>query len=115
MMAISADDIFQKIAGAAEGAFQDGWKSVSKYAPDEFHKMAVQLSRISENVALYEQDPKKGYSLETGRLLFRMQRDACESVLVALTKLTLLAVQQALNAIMNALKEAFGGVLAAFL
>lgn len=107
-MTISADDIFNKISEAAHGAFKEGWSAVSTYAPAEFRKMAVQLASIAENVARYEADPNEGYSPATGKVLFRMQRTACESVLVAVTQLTLLAVQKALNAIIKVLKDAFG-------
>ncbi len=114
-MTITADEIFAKISGAAEGAFKNGWSAVKDYAPAEFRKMAVQLESIAENVAKYEIDPNQGYSPETGKILFRMQRTACEGVLVAVTQLTLIAVQQALDAIVKALKDAFGAALGGIL
>ncbi len=114
-MAISADEIFKKISDAAQGAFKDGWDAVKDYAPAEFRKMAVQLESIAENVAKYELDSNEGYSPATGKILFRMQRTACEGVLVAVTQLTLIAVQKALNAIVKVLKDTFGAALAAAL
>jgi len=111
-MAIAADEVYSNIIDAAEGAFKDGWDAVKTYAPAEFKKMALQLVEIAENVALYEIDKTQGYSPKTGKLLFKMQRTACESVLVAVSQLTLLAVQNALNAIMKVLKETIGGVIA---
>jgi hypothetical protein len=74
--------------------------------------MAIQLESIATNVAAFELDPDTGYSAATGKILFQMQRTACESVLVALTHLTLIAVQKALNAIVKVLEDAFGTVLA---
>jgi hypothetical protein len=75
--------------------------------------MPVQLAEIVENVALYEVDNKQGYSPQTGKILFNMQRTACESVLVAVTHLTLIAVQNAINAIMKVLRDTFSGIIAA--
>ena len=112
-MSVNAEEIYTKIIDAAEGAFKDGWQAVETYAPAEFKKMAVQLAEIAENVALYETDNKQGYSPQTGKILFKMQRAACESVFVAVTHLTLIAVQKAINAIMKVLKETFGGIIAA--
>lgn len=109
-MAINVDDILHKLIDSAESAFGTGWNSVKNYAPAEFRKMALQISEISENVALYKINPNQGYSEETGKLLFKMQRNACESVLVAVTVLTAIAVQKALDAIMKALKDVFPGV-----
>lgn len=111
-MSVNADEIYNKIINAAEGAFKDGWQAIKTYAPAEFKKMSVQLAEIAENVALYEVDNTKGYSPQTGKILFKMQRTACESVLVAVTHLTLIAVQKAINAIMKVLKEEFGGIIA---
>lgn len=110
-MDISADDIFKKMIGAAETAFKDGWDAVKTYAPAEFKKMSVQLVEIAENVSLYKIDKTQGYPAKTGKILFKMQRTACESVLVAVTKLTLIAVQKALNAIIKILKDTFSGII----
>src|SRR3954469_17339116 len=107
MADITINGIYSEIVDAAEGAFKEGWATVKDYAPAEFRKMAVQLKSIADNVAKYELDPEQGYSPATGKILFKMQRTACESVLVAVTHLTLLAVQKALNAIVKVLKEAF--------
>lgn len=114
-MEIKVEEIVDKMMTAAEGAFEDGWEAVKTYAPAEFRKMAVQLTEIAENVALYEVDQNKGYSPETGKVLFQMQRTACECVLVATTQLTMIAVQNALNAIMKVLKDAFSGVVSAII
>ena len=114
-MAATADDILKKIMGAAESSFSDGWSAVKQYAPVEFKKMAIQIEEIAANVAKYKVDKKQGYSEETAKLLFSMQRHACESVLVAVTHLTMVAVQKALDAIINVLKNAFKGVIASIL
>ena len=112
-MSINADEIFSKIIDAAEGAFNESWQVVKTFAPAEFKKMSVQLAEIVENVALFEVDNTQGYSTETGKILFKMQRTACESVLVAVTQLTLIAVQNALNAIVQVLKDTFKGIIEA--
>lgn len=110
-----ADDVFNKMMDAAGTAFGSGWNSVKQYAPAEFKKMALQIAEIAENVALYKADPKQGYSEETGKLLLRMQRIACESVLVVVTQLTMIAVQKAFDAILKVLKDSIPGPIAAIL
>lgn len=114
-MPATTDEILTQIMDAAQGAFKEGWAAVKAYAPVEFEKMAVQLADIASNVALYEADPDQGYSPATGKILFKMQRQSCEAVLVALTQLTLISVQKALDAIVKVLKKAFDGALAAVL
>lgn len=112
-MSVNSDEIFSKIMDAAEGAFKEGWQIVSTFAPTEFKKMSVQLAEIVQNVTIFEIDNTQGYSPETGKLLFTMQRISCEAVLVAVTQLTLLAVQDALNAIVQVLRDTFEGIIAA--
>ena len=110
-MSVNTDEIYNKIIDSAEGAFKEGWQAVKTYAPAEFKKMAVQLAEIAENVALYEVDNTQGYSPKTVKILFKMQRTACEAVFVAVTHLTLIAVQKAINAIIKVLKETLGGYI----
>ena len=114
-MSLNADQILHTISGAAQGAFGEGWAAVRDYAPAEFRKMAVQLESISHNLEAHALDPSQGYPVATARVLFRMQLRSMESVLVAVTQLTLLAVEQAMNAIVDSLRQAFGGVLAGVL
>ncbi len=106
-MSITADEIFDNMISSAKDAFKDGWDAVKKYAPAELKKMSVQLAEIAENVALYKADKTQGYSKATGKILLKMQRTACESVLVAVSQLTIIAVQKAINAILKALNDAF--------
>ncbi len=111
----TAEQIFEEMMEAGEDAFGAGWGAVQQFAPAEFRKMAVQLEEIARNVALYKVDKTEGYSLATGKLLMQMQRNACESVLVATTQLTLVAVQKAMDALFAVLRKAFKGVIKAVL
>jgi len=111
----NAEEIFEEMMDAGQNAFGAGWTAVSKYAPAEFRKMAVQIQAIAENVAKYQIDDREGYSPETAKILMKMQRDACESVLVATTQLTLVAVQKAMDAMYDVLRKAFKGVVEAVL
>jgi hypothetical protein len=55
-MSVNADEIFNKMISAAQGAFKEGWNAVEIYAPAEFKKMSVQLAEIAKNVAIYQID-----------------------------------------------------------
>jgi hypothetical protein len=111
----TADQIFDEMMKAGEKAFGEGWSAVATYAPAEFRKMAIQIKEIAENVAKYKLDRNEGYSEDTGKLLLKMQRTACESVLVATTQLTMIAVQKAMDAMFEVLRKAFKGILRSIL
>ncbi|MGC4089900.1 MAG: hypothetical protein QM756_18835 [Polyangiaceae bacterium] len=110
-MSVQVDDILKKMLDAGAAAFGQGWSHVKAFAPVEFKKIALQLAEIAENVAKFELDPNDGFSPETGKLLVKMQRNATESVLVAVSALTLIAVQKALDGIFAVLKAAFSSTL----
>lgn len=114
-MDITFDNVLNEILASASEAFEDGWESVKNYAPAEFKKISSQIVEIAENVAKYQLDNEQGYSIETGKILLQMQRTATEGVLVAISTLTLIAVQNAINSIFQILKETFEGILSAIL
>ena len=114
-MSIDTDVLYNNILAAAEGAFKDGWQAVKTYAPAEFKKMAIQLAEIAENITLYQTDETQGYSAQTGKILFNMQKSSCEAVLVAITQLTLNTVQKAMKAIIAVLKDAVGALISGVL
>lgn len=111
----TADEIFKTLIGGAATAFGKNWTGIEAYAKTEFQKMATQLADIAENVKLYEEDSSKGYSPETGKALLKMQRTACESVIVAMTHLTLIAVQASIDKVFETLESAFGGIFKSIL
>lgn len=104
---MDVESVLTQMLSAGQAAFGEGWDVIKVFAPAEFRKIALQLVDIADNLAKFALDPAQGYSPETGKLLLQMQRNATESVLVALTELTLLTVQNALNAILQALRNAF--------
>lgn len=106
-MAINPDILYSSMLTEAQSSFGAGWDAIKTYAPAEFKKLTTQLVDIANNVAKYELDPNQGFSPETGKLLLKMQLNATESVLVAVSTLTLLAVQNAINGILQILKNTF--------
>jgi hypothetical protein len=104
---MTVDAILKAMTGAAAKAFGDEWKEVKNVVPAELHKFAVQLAAIPENVAKHEIDKSEGYSVDTGKIIVRMQFRALEATLTAVTAVTLVAVQRAMNAIVDVLKKAF--------
>jgi hypothetical protein len=114
-MPFNIDDLFKKMLQGAETAFGAEWKHVKAFVPAEFQKMAVQIADIAENVAKFEVNPAEGYPPATGKILLQMQRRGLEATLTAVTALTLISIQNAVDAILKILKDTFGGVLNALI
>lgn len=105
------DDIYKALLDEAPKAFGGAWDQVKAYLPAEARKLAVQLEDIAENVAAFELDSTTGYPPEMGKVLLRMQKRATENVLMAVTALTLLAVEETLNAVLTAARNVIGDLI----
>ena len=111
----SVDDIYKALMTAAPAAFGNAWKDAKGFVPAELHKLAVQLVSIADNVAKFELDNNDGYPPATGKVLLEMQKRATENVLIAVTALTLIALEDTINAVLKAAKGFVSGTVAALL
>lgn len=107
----SVDDVFKALLGAAPKAFGAAWHDAKGFLPAELQKLSVQLVSIAENVAKFELDNNQGYPPATGKVLLTMQKRATENVLIAVTALTLLALEDTLNAVLKAAQGVLGGIV----
>lgn len=111
----SVTAVFDALMSEAPKAFGAAWSQVQVYLPAELRKLAVELVSIADNVAKFELDPSQGYPVATGRVLLRMQRRATENVLLAVTALTLIAIEDTVNAIVRAARQVLGPLVDALL
>ena len=81
----------------------DIWAQMQGFAIPELKKIAVQIEAIAQNHA--------DYTVEGAKVLLEMQVRAAVAVIVAMTSLTLLVVQNAINAILAAVREFVNGAL----
>jgi hypothetical protein len=95
-MAFNTSGLVQAMITAGEGLGTALWGQIKSYAIPELQKIAIQIAAIEENLEEYTPDG--------ARALLDMQKQAALGVIVAMTTLTLLAVQNALNAILTAVK-----------
>lgn len=114
-MSLQIEDVFKEMMSAGADVFADNWGDVSTYAESEFRKMAQQIVDIADNVALNKKDSNKGYNEEAAKILMNMQRLATANVLVAMSTMTLVTAEQAINAMLATVNKALGGAISAIL
>lgn len=114
-MTVNVDEVLSAMTAAGKQVFADNWGTISTYAETEFKKMSQQMVDIAANVAKHELDPSQGYSADVGKMLMDMQRLSTVSVLIAMSTMTMVAAQQALNAMLEIVKNTLGGVIGAIL
>ena len=102
-MGLDVGSLFQTMVSAGEGLGSDVWGKMRTYAIPELHKIAIQIVAIAENI--------EDYTPAGAKALFDMQVKASLGVLAGMTELTLLAVQNAINRILDAIRSAVNGAL----
>ena len=95
-MALDTTALVDTMVSAGETLGEDLWDAIKTYAVPELQKIATQIVAIEENIL--------SYTPEGAKALLDMQLRATIGVIVAMTTLTLMAVQKAINEILEAVK-----------
>jgi len=95
-MALDTTALVNAMVSAGEHLGEDLWNSIETFAVPELQKIAVQIVAIEAN--------RDAFTPEGAKALLDMQLRASVGVIVAMTTLTLLAVQKAINEILEAVK-----------
>ena len=102
-MAIELNNLVSTMVDAGRTMTGDIWEQIETFAVPELRKIGIQIQAIVDNAA--------DFSPEGARALFDMQVKASIGVIVAMTTMTLLAVQNAINAVIAAVRGMVNGAL----
>lgn len=98
MSSLNVDQLAASMVQAAQGAFGEKWPAAGNYAEREFRK-------IGETIAYIEaQRAQKLMSAEKAILHFNMQKNAARVAMYALQGVSVLSVEAAINAALDAVK-----------
>ncbi|WP_431112960.1 hypothetical protein [Variovorax paradoxus] len=100
MSSIDVNDIGIKMLVAAEGVLKNKWVKVKPYIESETKIFAERLANIARLRAA------GSISEQRARDLVAFQKEAFETVLLAVEGLTQLAIEEALNAALKAVRDA---------
>lgn len=99
MSSINVNDLGAKMLTAAEGVLTAKWAKVRPYVESETRILAERLASIARLRAA------GSISEERAKDLVAFQKEAFETVLLAVEGLTQLAVEEALNAALKAVRD----------
>lgn len=102
-MAFDASALFGAMSTAGKNLASGVWGNMETFAIPELKKIATQIESIVE----HQQD----YTPDGAKALLNMQMHASVAIICAMTTLTLLEVQKALNAILDAVKTQVNAAL----
>ena len=95
-MGLDATALVDAMVSTGENLGSDIWNLIQTFAVPELQKIATQIVAIEQNI--------NAFTPEGAKALMDMQLRASVGVIVAMTTLTLLAVQKAINEILAAIK-----------
>lgn len=98
-MSIDVSDIAEKMLAAAKGVIGDNWPTTQKYFESEAKILAERFASIEKLRA------EGAISEERAKSHVEFQKEAWETVLLAVVGLNQLMVEQALNAALKAVRE----------
>jgi len=98
-MKLNTDDVVQKMIAAAKGVVGDKWPATQRYFESESSIFAERLASIATLLA------EGAISQTRAQSHVQFQKEAWESVLLAVEGLNQIMVEQALNAALNAVNE----------
>lgn len=104
-MSLDLEALTTSMVEAAGGVLKEHWKTARPYAEEEFRKIAQAVTFIEDEVLAGRM------SLTKARLHLEMQKDTALTVLLTVQGLNLLAVEQAINAALNVIKDTVNGAL----
>ncbi len=105
MAAIDESQLVSKMLGAAQGVLADKWPEARDYAETEFKKLAETIAFIEAQRALGQMSDEKAC------LHLNMQENSAKTILLTLEGLGILAVEAAINAALDVVKEAVNSTL----
>ena len=94
----------EKMIGAGSAAFGADWQTAKGFAEAEFRTLGARLETIAAQTA-------QGMHPAVAKSLFDAQVRTAIQIIAGATALTILAVEAAINAILDVIKEALNGAI----
>jgi hypothetical protein len=105
MPSLNLEALTSSMVDAAGGVLKDHWKKARPYAEEELRKIAEAVGFIQDEVLAGRM------SVNKARMHLEMQKDTATTVLLTVQGLNLIAVEQAINAALDVIKDTVNGAL----
>lgn len=105
MTSIDVSGVVSSMLAAARGVLGEKWPALKEYAQAEMEKLARTFVQIE---TLYK---KNQITEGEASVLFQMQKNTARAVMLTLEGMSLLLVEQALNAALAVVKDVVNGAI----
>ncbi len=114
-MAIDFEQMLKDMLTAGGTVVAKNGLEISAYAEKELNQVVQAIVDIAQNVAENQKDPTQGYPAASGKALMQIQILSLENVLMGIEEMTKETAQQAINAMLDVVKNVAGGALKALI
>ena len=104
-MALDLTELATNMASAAKEVLTESWDDIQPLAEANFFLLAQGITNIEEKILLGD------ISEEKAKKLLRMKKNTLEIALLTVEGLSLIAVEQTINAALNVVKDAVNSAL----
>ena len=98
-MSLDVEALTKSMVAAAGGVLEKKWKTVQPYAEEEFGKLAATFKFIEAEVLALRMSPAKA------AIHLEMQKEAAAEVLLTVQGLSQLAIEEAINAALEVVRD----------
>ncbi len=98
-MSLNAGELAANMVEAMKGVFDEKWSEIKEYAETEAKKLAESFVMVEKLKLLRQIDE------EESELQFNIQKNASRTVLLTIEGLGILAVEKAINAALNVVRD----------
>lgn len=112
-MTIDVEALLGEMFDAGASVIAENGSEISGFAEQELKDVLTAITTIAENVAKNQKDPTTGYPAASGKALLQIQVLALDNVLMGIEDMTRITAQQAINAMLDVVKNVAGGALRA--
>ena len=104
-MALNVTELAENMLTAAKDVLEEKWEEASTFAEIEFNSLAEGLKAIEEKLLI------GAITTQQAEILFKMKKNAAQSVLLTIEGIGIIAAEQAINEALNVVKDTVNGVL----
>ena len=99
-MSFNVSTVLKDMVSAGSDSFGESWPDIKNLAEVEFKTILLRIKEIGKGVL----DPNNTITAAKAKFLIKMQIDLAAQTIVALTAMTIVAVQKAIRAALNVVK-----------
>ncbi len=112
-MSIDAEKLLKDMFEAGADVIRHNGLVMTELVENELKGVLAEIAQVAKDVEENLKDPTQGYPIESGKALLQNQIVSLNAVLMGIEEMVKTTAQQAINAVLDVIRSAAGGILKA--